>query len=295
MVSDDLRGIMSITAHAPTKPRKMSQPPLTLLVDNGSLQPAAALALRDLATKLNARINQPVEAVSLLHSSGIDPKLIDGRPAEILLPALERRLAEGQNEFVIIPLFFGSSHALTLDVPENIERLRKKFPSLRVIMGPPLHASGDRRLAQILADHVNMELEKSPGGPGRVALVDHGSPAKSVTDVRDELARQLAALLRPRGVTVAACSMERRPGPAYDFCDPLLAALLEKFPRSDGRVIVAMQFLLPGRHAGPDGDVAKICLAAETARPGLRTTMTKLVGEHPLLIDILVDRRRAVM
>lgn len=271
----------------------MSQPPLTLLIDNGSLLPAATIALRDLAAKLSARINQPVEAISLLHSSGIDPKLIGGCPAEILFPALERRLADGQNEFVVVPLFFGPSHALTVYVPENIERLRKKFPSLQVTMAPPLHASDDNRLAQILADHVSIELQKSSGVPPRVALVDHGSPAKNVTDVRDELARQLANILGPRAITVAACSMERRPDPAYDFCDPLLAALLEKSLWSDDRVIVAMQFLLPGRHAGPAGDVAKICLAAESARPSLRTTMTKLVGEHPLLIDILADRWRA--
>jgi sirohydrochlorin ferrochelatase len=271
----------------------MSQPPLTLLVDNGSLQPAATLALRDLATKLETRIKQPVEAVSLLHSSGIDPKLIGGQPAEILFPALERRLADGQNEFVVVPLFFGPSHALIGYMPENIERLSKKFPRLRVTMAPPLHASDDTRLAQILADHVRAELGKSPGIPARIALVDHGSPTREVTAVRDELARQLAVILGPQAVTVAACSMERRPDSAYDFCDPLLAALLEKSPWSDSRVIVAMQFLLPGRHAGPEGDVAKICLAAEKAHPRLRTTMTKLVAEHPLLIDILADRWRS--
>ncbi|HEY4245487.1 MAG TPA: cobalamin biosynthesis protein CbiX [Lacunisphaera sp.] len=272
----------------------MSRPQLTLLVDNGSLQPAATLVLRDLAAKLSARINQPVEAISLLHSSGIDPKLIDGRPAEILFPALERRLADGQNEFVIVPLFFGPSHALTVYIPENIERLRKKFPALRVTIAPPSHASDDTRLAQILADHVSLELEKTPGVPTRIALVDHGSPTKSVTAVRNELAHQLAAILGPRVITVAACSMERRPDPAYDFCDPLLAALLERSPWPDGRVIIAMQFLLPGRHAGPDGDVAKICTTAESAHPDLRTTMTKLVAEHPLLIAILADRWRAL-
>ena len=72
-------------------------PPLVLLVDNGSLQPAATLALRELAAKLSARLGHPVEPVSLLHSSGIDEKLLGGRPAEILVPALEKRLAARQN------------------------------------------------------------------------------------------------------------------------------------------------------------------------------------------------------
>ena len=271
----------------------MAQSPLTLLVDNGSLQPAATLALRELAAKLGARLNQPVEAISLLHSSGIDPQLIGGQPAEILLPALERRLADGRNEFVIVPLFFGPSQALTIYVPDNVNRLRKKFPQLHVTLAPPLHASNDNRLAKILADQVRAELDRSPGLPARVALVDHGSPVAKVTKVRNELARQLASELGSTVAAVAPCSMERRPDPAYDFCDPLLSALLDKSPWSTDRVIVAMQFLLPGRHAGPNGDVAKICATAEAAHPGLRTTMTKLVGEHPLLIDILADRWRA--
>jgi hypothetical protein len=87
--------------------------------------------------------------------------------------------------------------------------------------------------------------------------------------------------------------MERREGSAYDFCEPLLARLLGQPRWNTGEVTVAMQFLLPGRHAGPAGDVATICREAETTSSGaLRTTMTGLVGEHPLLVDILADRWR---
>lgn len=271
----------------------MSTGPLTLLVDNGSLQPAATLALRELAARLGERLQQPVEPVSLLHSSGIDPPLLGGRPAEILFPALERRLAEGRNHFIVLPLFFGPSQALTVYLPDNLPRLRKKFPDLHVAVAPHLHASADDRLARILADQVRAEIDSSQAAPVRVALVDHGSPVAPVTKVRNQLARQLADQLGSIVTTVSPCSMERRPDPTYDFCDPLLAKLLATPPWSESRVIVAMQFLLPGRHAGPAGDVAEICRAAEAAHPGLRTVMTKLVAEHPLLIDILADRWRA--
>ncbi len=88
--------------------------------------------------------------------------------------------------------------------------------------------------------------------------------------------------------------MERRPEPAYDFSSPLLSDLLVMPPWSASHVIVAMQFLLPGRHGGPDGDVARICRQAEGATPDLRTKITGLVSEHPLLVEILVDRWRAV-
>jgi len=272
----------------------MPQEPLTLLVDNGSLQPAATLALRELAAKLSERLQQPVEAVSLLHSSTIDSQALDGRSAEILFPALERRVEGGQTDYIVVPLFFGPSQALTVYVPDNLSRLCKKFPALRVTLAPPLHAPDDNRLARILADHVRDELKEPDGAPVRVALVDHGSPVAAVAKVRDQLAQQLAVELGSSVAAVAPCSMERRPAPAYDFCDPLLAKLLATSPWADSRVIVAMQFLLPGRHAGPYGDVAEICRKAEAANPHLRTQMTKLVAEHPLLIDILADRWRSV-
>ncbi len=269
----------------------MAAGPLTLLVDNGSLEPAATLALRDLAAKLGSRLAQPVEPVSLLHSSGLDPQLLGGRPAEILYPALERRLAAGLGDFTILPLFFGPSLALTTYIPENLLRLRVKHPTLRVRLAAPLHATGDFRLARILADLVRAELDVASAD--RVALVDHGSPVPGVTAVRDELARQLGQQLGSRIGVVAPSSMERPPEPAYAFNEPLLAGLLATPPWFTSRVIVALQFLLPGRHAGPDGDVARICRRAEAAHPHLHTRMTGLVGTHPLLIEILADRWRA--
>jgi sirohydrochlorin ferrochelatase len=60
-------------------------------------------------------------------------------------------------------------------------------------------------------------------------------------------------------------------------------------------VIVALFFLLPGRHAGAGGDVAEICdglIAQHTLRSAVRTP---LLGEHPQLVDILVDRLRAAL
>jgi sirohydrochlorin ferrochelatase len=266
-------------------------PPRIFLVDNGSLEPAATLALRGLATKLSHRLGHTVEPVSLLHSSDIDPELLDGRPAEILVPTLENRLAAGQNDFVVVPLFFGPSQALTVYVPEIVARLRTKFSALNLRLASPLYATGDDRLARILADQVLVELGLVKHA--RVALVDHGSPVPAVTALRNELAVQVAVLLGDRVAAVASCSMERRPDAAYDFTAPLLADLLASPPWAESSVIVAMQFLLPGSHAGLTGDVAKICRQAEAAHPGLSTRLTQLVGAHPLLVEILADRWRS--
>lgn len=260
--------------------------PLTLLVDNGSLEPAATLGLRALAGRLSERLQEPVQPVSLLHSSGIAAEKLGGTPAEILEPALERRLAMGISDFLILPLFFGPSGALTDYLPGRLAHLQAKHPGLKVSMAAPLYLPTDPRLARILVDHVR----RVTGAARRVILVDHGSPAQVVIDVRNALARQLGSLLG-REYTVAPASMERREGPAYDFCEPLLANLLREPGWRTGDIIVAMQFLLPGRHAGPVGDVASICREAEKASDGaLRTVMTPLVAEHPLLVDILADR-----
>jgi hypothetical protein len=263
--------------------------PITILMDNGSLEPAATLALRGLATQLGERTGTRVAPVSLLHSSGVPAEKLAGMPAEIFEPALERRLAAGQNDFLVIPLFFGPSGALTEYLPARLAHLRTKHSRLQLRLAEPLFQANDDRLARILADQV-----RSLGSSARrVTLVDHGSPARAVVEVRNALARQLGALLGD-DYGVAPSSMERREGAAYDFCEPLLERLLREPGWNTGEVIVAMQFLLPGRHAGPSGDVAQICRAAEIASGGaLRPRLTPLVGEHPLLVDILVDRWRA--
>jgi hypothetical protein len=255
-------------------------------MDNGSLEPAATLVLRGLARKLGERVGQEVEPVSLLHSGAVPTEKLNGTPASILESFLERRLATGQSEFRIVPLFFGPSGALTDYVPKRIAHLRTKYSSLSVQVAAPLFHAADDRLARILADQVFALGCASR----RVALVDHGSPARAVTEVRNELSCQLNGVLGA-DYLVAPASMERREGAAYDYCEPMLERLLRQPGWNSGEVTIAMQFLLPGRHAGPAGDVATICREAEAASGGnLHTTMTGLVGEHPLLVDILADR-----
>jgi len=264
--------------------------PVTFLLDNGSLEPAATLRLRELAQALAARVGAPVEPVSLLHSSGVPPERLGGVAAEILEPAIARRAAAGVREFRIVPLFFGPSRALTEYLPERVRVLRERFADLRVQLAPPLWDREEPRLVRILADHVRAV---SSGSAARVALVDHGSPVAVVTQVRDALVVRLARELGPAAVVAGGC-MERRPGAEYDFNGPLLEDLLAREDWRVDEVVVAMQFLLPGRHAGPAGDVAAICERAEERSRGLRTRITPLVGEHPLLIEILADRWRAL-
>ena len=80
-----------------------------LLVDNGSYEPAATLALRGLAQEVSKLIGQPVHPVSTMHSTKIDPTLLGGVPAVIFEGAIQQAKADGIDELVVIPLFIGSN------------------------------------------------------------------------------------------------------------------------------------------------------------------------------------------
>jgi len=264
----------------------------TLLVDNGSLEPAATFALRELATKLSSMVGLSIEPISLLHSHKIASAKLAGVAAKIVEPYLREQLEAGETEFVILPLFIGPSRAITEYLPEVIETLRADFPALNLKIAPTLYQDEDLRFVSMLADRVRDQLSEltTDDHPVRVALVDHGSPIAEVTAVRNALADQLNGELGDAIKQVAPCSMERREGPEYDFNEPLLESLLAQEGWRDATVIVAQLFLVPGRHAGPTGDIAEICANAEQASPNLRTIRTEVLASHPKLIDILVDR-----
>jgi len=292
-----------------------------LLVDNGSLEPAAVLALREVAGRLAEKVGRPIFPVSLAHSDKIPAAALGGDlcasvvgdwcisavgvPAQCVESFLRAQLASGEREFVILPFFIGPSRAVTHALPKLVEKLRGEFPDLRGRVAPVLHAAGDDTLARILADRVHGALSETGDIVGqaetekrvRVALVDHGSPAREVTAVRDEVAQQLAVLLSDdeRVAEVAACSMERRPGADYAFNEPLLETLLAReewrgSAAAQSLVIVAQLFLLPGRHAGQGGDITQICARAHEHSPTLHTVQTEPLVTHPLLVELIAQR-----
>lgn len=266
------------------------------LVDNGSLRPQATLNLRRVAASLSEQIGETVQAASLLHSNKIPADEVDGIPATTLGPAAERSAEQGATEIIVLPFFFGPSKALTGYLPERMATMQERFPHVKVRVAQPLVdelGDNDLRLAHLLADNVREKLR--PGAKPHVALVDHGSPIPDVTAVRNRLAGQLSVLLANDVACVAAASMERREGDEYRFNEPLLENLLALPEFNAGPVILAMLFLSPGRHAGEGGDIAEICAAAEQQHPGLSVTTTKLVGEHPGIVDILATRLRQAL
>ncbi len=265
-----------------------------LLVDNGSLRPEATRQLRRIAAAFGRRIGRKVEPVSLLHSNQVPAKALGGRKAEILEDAVLRRLRRGAREFVIVPLFIGRSRALTEFIPDLIRRWRRHSAEMKMRVAAPLADRSDHRLARILERQVRARLTRSflRGERARIAVVDHGSAVRAVTQARDRIAAELRKRLGPKVAAVKGCSMERVSGQRAD-AGLLLEELLSVPPWNAGPLVVAQLFLLPGRHAGPSGDVANISRRAEEKSRRLRIVRTGLLGDDPALVEILADRFRA--
>lgn len=268
-----------------------------LLIDNGSKRADATLSLRRIASRLADMIGQPVHPVSLLHADQVASSALNGRPADTFEPFVRRRLTDGVRRFLIIPLFFGPSRAISDYVPDKISALRDAFGPFEVRVAQPLCPlpEGEPRLVDILYDQIQQTASTHEIGVHRVVLVDHGSPIPVVTEARRWLAVRLAKRLQEQlGLSSALdeAVMERRTGAQYDFNGDLLEDRLRGLAEQDSAspVILSMLFLSPGRHAGPGGDIAEICERVESDFRGFRAYPSPLVGAHPMLAKILADR-----
>ena len=155
----------------------------------------------------------------------------------------------------------------------------------------------DARIARILADQVNALIKQHDlANSLNLVLVDHGSPTEKLAILRNTVTNQLKGLLQDSVSHTIACSMERREGDAYAFNDPLLESIpIEKTSKSLETLVVAMFFLLPGRHAGEGGDVDGILQGLVEGAKIKNFIKTDLIATHPLIYSILEDRVKSVL
>ncbi|MCW8962347.1 MAG: hypothetical protein OQL16_01030 [Gammaproteobacteria bacterium] len=171
--------------------------PCILLVDNGSRRASAGLQLRRLSAALSARVGQQVHPVSLQQSHKIDPSLLDNQPAQIFNEFLEQHLADGTREFIVLPLFFGNSRALTSFIPEQVRELEIRHGEFTLRVAHTLYPlpDGEPLLAEILHANILQTAKQHDMDIGHVVLVEHGSPLPEVNQVRRSLAERLHQIM----------------------------------------------------------------------------------------------------
>ncbi|MEW8367186.1 MAG: CbiX/SirB N-terminal domain-containing protein [Candidatus Thiodiazotropha taylori] len=247
--------------------------------------------LRLLAKQLSNLSNHQVFPVSLQHADRIPTDLLNGEAAETLTTFLRERLKQGETEFILIPLFFGRSRALTSFIPQQLEKLRAEYGPFRLTLAEELYPlpQGEPRVATILQQQLQATDQGRP--PQLVILVDHGSPLPQVSEVRKRVCADLRQQLSPR-IELQQAVMERRQGNEYDFNGQLLSEQLEKIALSRPNISIdlALLFLSPGRHAGAGGDIESICQQIRESHPGVQIRIAPLVGQHPGIAEILLDR-----
>jgi len=276
---------------------KIKSNPVILLVDNGSVRVSAQLALRDLANTLGLRINQTVHPVSILHSDKIDPIDIEfqlhQQPGRIFLEFMQEQLELGQRSFIIIPLFFGQSGALTSFLPSQLEKLQSSYGEFFLDIKDTLYPlpTGEPMLVNIFQYYLQQVIEESKNLQDQAfVLVDHGSPKPEITAVRADIANHLNVLFQDL-FTIDEAVMERRDGKEYDFNGRLLKDYLEQRINTGVKKInILLLFLLPGRHAGENGDIQEIIEEAQIKHPQIRITCSPLIHTQALLLDCLEQR-----
>lgn len=269
-------------------------PPTCFLFDNGSFRPDSTLALRRVAERLSKAIKWPVAPTSLLHSTRVSADRLDGRPAELLEPALEQFADAGGKSAILLPLFFGPSGALCDYLPPRLDALRAKFSHCEFRLAACLESAVDdstELIAAALAEQVRRAIETEGYTNPGIIVTDHGSPLAGVTAVRNRVGQKLGDIESFRSNPTMVASMERREGAEYAFNEPLLEQALRKNAEAGLReIVVALQFLFPGRHAGPGGDIADICDAFVKEWPEARFAMTTPIGESDQILQLLERR-----
>jgi len=271
--------------------------PVILLTDNGSTRANATLKLRELATKLGLKTGFTIHPVSLQHANRIPEDALNNIPAQVFPEFMEQQLIKGNKDFILLPIFFGQSKALTKFIPDEIDSLKKKYGEFQLKIADVIYPlpEGESLLCEIIHGHITSTAEKESLGLNNVVLVDHGSPTPQVTNVRKHIAKNVQDFFSG-DCNLEQAVMERREGNEYDFNGDLLEDWLKNKAQSgETSVIVVLLFFLAGRHAGKGGDIVEICESVMKEYPELKITISPLISEHPKFLSILQSRLNSVI
>lgn len=266
--------------------------PVILITDNGSVRANATMQLRKLADDLSHKTGLVIHPVSLKHADKISAEKLEGKPAQIFQKFMREKLSDGELEFIMLPVFFGKSKALTSFVPEEVTLLKQEYGDFKFDIAAVIYPlpRGEALLSDIIYDHILSTTKKKRLPMDNLVLVDHGSPSPRVTEVRRHLAQTVQQKL-PENCFLEQAVMERRDDKKYDFNGDLLKDwLLKKVNEGQTTAVVILMFFLPGRHAGEGGDIVEICHSVMEEHPDFTISISPLITEHPKFLSILQKR-----
>jgi hypothetical protein len=210
---------------------------------------------------------------------------------------MQQQLSAGETEFILLPIFFGKSKALTSFVPDEADRLRQQYGDFSLQLAEVIYPlpTGEPLLVDIIHDHIQQTAAQHNLPLQNLVLVDHGSPIPRVTEVRQHLAQQVQNRLAD-ATSLEQAVMERREGREYDFNGDLLEHWLSRKAEAGAKsALVIMMFFLPGRHAGENGDIVQICDSVMQQHPGFKVAISPLIAEHPAFVNILQLRLQGAL
>lgn len=250
--------------------------------------------MRRVAQKLSSASSFVVRAVSLLHSDKIAPSKLNHENGVTIETFLASEQGRNEKKLLVLPFFLGPSRGITEWLREKLKDWEQKKSGRSFKILDTLYLGNEKILAQALDQQIEqVRLENKLPNP-HVAMVDHGTPVFEVNQVRERVGMELNKLFVKGDFTFSTCSMERREGDEFAFNDPLLEQVLAKWGRLGvEQVVLALFFLLPGRHAGKNGDLVEICKDAEKKFPQMKIFQTLPLGEENIIFEILMGRLNA--
>jgi sirohydrochlorin ferrochelatase len=263
--------------------------PIILLVDNGSLRANATLQLRKLSQQLSVVTDCKIYPVSLNHADKIPLGDLEGEAAWTFQVFMRQFLQQGWRGFIILPLFFGKSNAITTLLSNPLTSFQSRYIDMTFQIADVVYPlpKSEPILVDILYDHIMTTAQQAAFPLKNIVVVDHGSPLPRVTAVRQHLVQCLQAKFSA-DILLQQAVMERREGDKYLFNGILLKDwLIDKAKAGETTAIVSLLFFLAGRHAGAKGDIETICQQVMCNYPHFKVVICPLVVEHSHLVSIL--------
>ncbi|KAI9895279.1 hypothetical protein PsorP6_019125 [Peronosclerospora sorghi] len=281
---------------------------LVVLVNMGSLQAQPCLDLRQLSFRLSRSLGRLVVPCSFQLSHQVDPQDLNGLVAKTFEMVLTDHLTirrDSPTEVIVLPLLLGESSMLTKFLPNTIGNVwaamtQASSAPLSVRVGGCLvdpEDVNDTRVTRILMERIQAVVELNTVEEDvRILVVDYGTPSQCVHEARDVVAQQLRGLLKTyERVKLVNTACIERGGSEYDFQGPRLVQALDHFNVKKGIVVCANLLLSNDRPAGEKGDIEDILESVRDNHASVDVRVTKALGTHKLLSEIMYDRYRAAL